>query len=304
MSERRPARKAPWATRSRIRDTRTGKAGLSRALWGLVGLAALLFAMSMLSGRLRSSRSAEESLSPVQEESEQLGAPGIGEEAVGEERAGASPGDAVPDYAGDAASLESAVNGEGGGAPGDKTAATDDGETAGEGSVGEEGSAPGDAASPGHTAGGEGAYPSLQGGGDAVPDLGGSLIKVVLSLGVVFLLVLATRAFLKRVRAREGRENGDTYLKVLGYTRLGNGTGVHEVQVGERVWFIGEGERELRLLGEFDISELEISRLAKEGHDEGGFARELEGNLTTGAGEWRGTVPRGWLNALRWKTAR
>ncbi len=143
----------------------------------------------------------------------------------------------------------------------------------------------------------------LEGGGEGSPDLGSSLIKVVLSMGVVVLLVLATRAFLKRSRARAGG-GGDTYLKVIGYTRLGNGTGVHEVRVGERVWFIGEGEKELRLLGDFDLSELELSRLVREEGDGGVFARELEEDLAAGSGEWCGTLPRGWLNALRWKTAR
>lgn len=143
----------------------------------------------------------------------------------------------------------------------------------------------------------------LEGGSESVPDLGGSLIKVVLSMGVVVLLVLATRAFLKRSRARAG-SGGDTYLKVIGYTRLGNGTGVHEVRVGDRVWFIGEGEKELRLLGDFDLSELELSRLVREEGDGGAFGRELEEDLAAGSGEWRGTLPRGWLNALRWKTAR
>ncbi|NPV60520.1 MAG: hypothetical protein HPY75_12790 [Actinobacteria bacterium] len=147
-------------------------------------------------------------------------------------------------------------------------------------------------------------YLSLEGEGGEMPDLGASLVKVLISLGVVVILVLAARAFLKRSRSKSAVSDGDTYLEVLGYTRLGNGTGVHEVRVGERVWFIAEGEKELRLLGEFDLSELELSRCLGRDGKHGDFARALDGDLAAGTAEWRGTMPRGWLNALRWKTAR
>ncbi len=327
MKTRRPTGKAPAAAWSPRRETRKPKPGLSRALWGLAGLAALLLVMSMLSGRLRSSHSAEESLAPAAEAGDTGGGSGTGNYqaaggAVGEEgaRGGGSGSDnenGIDGHIGVETAADDVHPGLSGGGPpasgdleggevgasGKQTSAISGGEAGEEEMNGNTAPASEETAASQETTGGDGGYLRSRDDGEAMPDLGGSLIKVALSLGVVVLLVLATRFFLKRSRARvEG--GGDTYLKVLGYTRLGNGTGVHEVQVGERVWFIGEGERELRLLGEFDLSELELSRLVKEAGDEGGFARELEGNLEAGSGEWRGTVSRGWLNALRWKTAR
>lgn len=305
MAARRPARKPLAAGKGSKSETGKGRGPMSRIAWGMAVLIALLVAMSLLSGRLRSSTSAGESLS-ASGKGDTVAAEGTGSESEssetgkgetatadtggGDEPSGSAggvggtfveaaleKGDAVADEGGDPRESGIASGGAG-------VAAKEDPAT---GSVE-----------------GEGGYLSLEGEGGETPELGASLVKVLLSLGVVVLLVLATRAFLKRSRSKSAVSGGDTYLEVLGYTRLGNGTGVHEVRVGERVWFIAEGEKELRLLGEFDLSELELSRCLGRDGERGDFARELDGDLAAGTAEWRGTMPRGWLNALRWKTAR
>jgi hypothetical protein len=60
----------------------------------------------------------------------------------------------------------------------------------------------------------------------------------------------------------------------------------------------------LRLLGDFDLYDLEVTRMAREGGEGGEFHDLVSDNIPSRSAEWRGTVPKGWLNALRWKTAR
>lgn len=138
-------------------------------------------------------------------------------------------------------------------------------------------------------------------GENASVDLKASFIRLILSLAAVTALIFTTRFFLRRAGNRKNLPEG--HMKTIAYMRLGNGRGVHEVQVGDRIWFIGESERGLHLLGEFTRHELEVL----EGEDLDGtdsdFQRLLKEGLELGNEEYP-LRERGWLDALRWRTAR
>jgi flagellar biogenesis protein FliO len=139
--------------------------------------------------------------------------------------------------------------------------------------------------------------------GDPLPDLKGSFVKMILSIGLVLLLALAVRSLFKRSGQKRSNNSKGTNIDVKGFVSLGNGVGIHEVQIGKRVLFIGEGAKGLQLLRELDATELEQYQ-CMDPDEEGAFCEMLrENDPLSSTKKGNATSAKGWLDALRWKTA-
>ncbi len=167
---------------------------------------------------------------------------------------------------------------------------------------GEETAAPSGEDDPGPASlGDEGESAGLLGSGSGGVDLKASLVRLLLSMAAVVLLIYAVRWYLKRSPKRNGLPEGD--MKALGYLRLGN-YGVHEVSVGSRIWFLGESEKGLFLLGEADPGELRAGGEEEVELPDSVFRKILDdSDVLGGPGAARDTS-RSWLDGLRWRTAR
>lgn len=140
--------------------------------------------------------------------------------------------------------------------------------------------------------------------GESAPDIAKSLVKVALSLVVVAFLILGARGILRRTKKRFAAEGEGGHLRVLAYVPLGNGRGIYEVQVGGMLWLIGEGEKGLSCLGSLSVSELPEGEGLVDGWMQGDFRAWLQEDLASIGRERPAPPGKGWLDALRWKTAR
>lgn|GEM_PF-6825072 len=138
------------------------------------------------------------------------------------------------------------------------------------------------------------------------PSVTGSVIRVVIGLGVVILLIVASRALIKKLSPR-GRitKDKDGPVEVLSYTGLGNNAGIYTLKVGDRMLLVGSSEHGLNLIQEMSGDALaEMEKAGGENTVRSEFEDTLDSRVAAGTGNATGTSWSGWLDAMRWKTVR
>lgn len=134
-----------------------------------------------------------------------------------------------------------------------------------------------------------------------LPSTSSVLVKVCLGLGVVIVFIFVARFLLRKMSGDSSKPDKDL-LSVLSFTRLGDKQGIYAVKASGRVLLVGSSEDGLHTLAEMEAGDFETVEV-----DPSEFAGELAA-ASSGAGarerEKAGTGFEGWLESLRWKTAR